>query len=502
MSASSHVAQFANALTLRRLMLVLAFAGIFAVATNPSVDSDTWWHLRAGEWMLAHRQIMTADAFSWTRAGHPWVDHSWLSQAGMALLWNGFGFAGLNLAVAALVTLAFLFVYLQCEGSIYLKALVLQLAAFSTGLYWSARPQMLSLALASVFAYILSLFRWRGRDHLWVLPALTVLWVNLHAGFAIGLLLIALTLAGQILSRVAGARGPGVLEWPGVGRLALAGLACVAVVPLNPFGARMYSYPLETISIGALRAVIQEWMSPDFHMLSAQPFIWLLLATLVALALGRRRADVTDLVLLSCFLYTALLAARNIPLFALIAPPVLMRDVASPAVDEDPAAARSPSRGEASGPPRRAPALALINWLLLAAVVVVAADKIAVPLRPSVNEAAIAKSMPAGAVEYIRRTRPPGRLFNSYNWGGYLAWTLYPAYPVYIDGRTDLYGDAFVRRYLRIVAGQEEWQAALEREGIRLVVIETGSPLATELRRAPDWRQGYADSLASVFERR
>ena len=110
--------------------------------------------------------------------------------------------------------------------------------------------------------------------------------------------------------------------------------------------------------------------------------------------------------------------------------------------------------------------------------------------------------MPAGAVEYIRRTRPPGRLFNSYNWGGYLAWTLYPAYPVYIDGRTDLYGDAFVRRYLRIVAGQEEWQAALEREGIRLVVIETGSPLATELRRAPDWRQGYADSLASVFERR
>src|SRR6516225_9135495 len=238
MSAASRAARLASGLTLSRLMLVVAFASVLAIATNPSIDSDTWWHLRAGVWMLAHRQIMTADAFSWTRAGHPWVDHSWLSQVGMALLWNRFAFAGLNLAVAALVTLAFLFVYLQCEGSIYLKALVLQLAAFSTGLFWSARPQMLSLALASVFAYILSLFRWRGRDHLWVLPALTVLWVNLHAGFAIGLLLIALTLAGQILSRVAGARGPGVLEWPGVGRLALAGLACVAVVPLNPFGAR------------------------------------------------------------------------------------------------------------------------------------------------------------------------------------------------------------------------------------------------------------------------
>ena len=156
----------------------------------------------------------------------------------------------------------------------------------------------------------------------------------------------------------------------------------------------------------------------------------------------------------------------------------------------------------ASGPPRRTPALVLINWLLLAAVVVVAADKVAVPLRPSVNEAAIAKSMPVGSVEYIDRMRPPGRLFNSYNWGGYLAWTLYPAYPVYIDGRTDLYGDAFLRRYLRIVGGQEGSQAALDQDGIRLVLIETGSPLAAALRRAPDWRLSYADSLASVFERR
>jgi hypothetical protein len=110
--------------------------------------------------------------------------------------------------------------------------------------------------------------------------------------------------------------------------------------------------------------------------------------------------------------------------------------------------------------------------------------------------------MPVGAAEYIRRTQPPGPLFNSYGWGGYLAWTLYPAYPVYIDGRTDLYGDALVRQYLQIVAAQAEPQAALDREGIRLVVIETESPLAAELRRAPAWRQGYADSLASVFERR
>jgi hypothetical protein len=500
MSLVSRGAHLAATLTLRRLMSVIAFVSIFAVATNPSADSDTWWHLRSGMWMLAHRQIMTADAFSWTRAGQPWIDHSWLSEVGMAMLWKGFGFAGLNLAVAALVTLAFLFVYLQCEGGVYLRALVLQLAAFSVGLYWSARPQIASLALASAFAYILSLFRWRGRDRLWALPALMVLWVNLHAGFAVGLLLIALTLAGQVVSRAAGARGPGVLGWPGIARLAAAGLACVAVVPLNPFGARMLSYPFETVSIGALRALVEEWMSPNFHMLSAQPFVWLLIATLAALGLGRKRIDLTDFVLLSAFLYAALLAARNIPLFALIAPPVLTRHAAAAAGEVKRPGPQSP--GTRLPPAASRPGQAVVNWLLLLVVVVVAGDKIAVPLRLSVNEAAIATLMPVRAAEYIRSTRPPGELFNSYNWGGYLAWTLYPAYRVYIDGRTDLYGEAFILRYLRLVAGQEDPAATLDGEGVRLVVIETGSALAGELRRTPRWRQAYADALASVFERR
>ena len=71
--------------TLRRLTLPglatwLTFAGIFAMAFRLSVDTDTWWHLRAGAWMVAHHQLLTVDQFSTTRFGQPWINHSWLSQ--------------------------------------------------------------------------------------------------------------------------------------------------------------------------------------------------------------------------------------------------------------------------------------------------------------------------------------------------------------------------------------------------------------------------------------
>src|SRR5574342_207667 len=218
-------------LTSARLVVCLALAGIFAMAARPSVDTDTWWHLRAGAWMVAHRQVLTHDEFSSTRYGQPWINHSWLSQIPLYLLWRALGYAGLNLATAALVTLAFLLVYWQCSGNAYLKAFTLVLAAAVSAVYWSARPQLISFVLAAVFLYVLHAFRWRGVNRLWLLPPLMALWVNLHGGFAIGFLLLAITLAGQVLSRLLRQHGPGVVEWRGLAWLAGISLACLAVVP-------------------------------------------------------------------------------------------------------------------------------------------------------------------------------------------------------------------------------------------------------------------------------
>lgn len=56
-------------LTLNRLVTAITFIAIFAMAVRVSVDSDTWWHYRIGQWIVEHRAVPPADSFSRTRGG-------------------------------------------------------------------------------------------------------------------------------------------------------------------------------------------------------------------------------------------------------------------------------------------------------------------------------------------------------------------------------------------------------------------------------------------------
>jgi hypothetical protein len=122
------------------------------------------------------------------------------------------------------------------------------------------------------------------------------------------------------------------------------------------------------------------------------------------------------------------------------------------------------------------------------------------PLSPRVNETALAERLPVAAVEYIDAHRPPGPLFNSYNWGGYILWALYPEYPSFVDGRTDLFDDEVLREYLTAWRADDGWQAVLEDRGIRLALLEPNAPLVHALEFA-GWSKVYADSQAVVLQR-
>jgi hypothetical protein len=103
-------------------------------------------------------------------------------------------------------------------------------------------------------------------------------------------------------------------------------------------------------------------------------------------------------------------------------------------------------------------------------------------------------------VEYLQANPPPGPMFNSYNWGGYLMFAL-PDAPVFVDGRTDLYGDAFLTQYLNTAVGGDGWRDTFAQYGIRVAVIEKDSGLARRLREEPGWKEAYSDDLASIFEK-
>ncbi|MFQ5942920.1 MAG: hypothetical protein ACE5JF_05140 [Anaerolineales bacterium] len=520
-------------MSFRKLVPLIALLAVFTMALRFSIGADTYWHLKAGDWILSTGSLPNPDPFSLTRLGSEWIYPGWLAQIALISVYKLLGFPGLNLLTALLVTAAFGFVWQTMREGPLLRAFVLLLAATVSAVYWSARPHIFTFLFTAVTLWILAKFRReRGSRVIWLIPALTTIWANTHGGFVIPVLLLGLEIAATIYSlllpklRIAthqkwvreelSATGDQMIEAGGDGSnsekeirggvhasdedrqlvverlkmLLAATLAAVVAIVVNPFGLDMLAYPLRTVSIGVLRDFIQEWQSPNFHQLEIQPFLWMLLLALAAMAMSPKRPKAIELIHIGIFTYMGFLAARNIALFALVAAPVLSRHADAILMRWLPG-----RRGGQELSPRLTRSL---NAVLLALIGLAVLIKSAVPLSTQFNEETIGESMPAGAVEYLRTNQPRGPLLNSYNWGGYVIWSLYPRYLSFVDGRTDLFDDAILEEYLDVWRGNDGWQEALDRWDIQLVLIEKDAPLARELLRG-GWNEGFADDQARVF---
>jgi len=371
---------------------------------------------------------------------------------------------------------------------------------------WIARPHLFSLLLTAVVSYVLYLFKWRGVNRLWLLPPLFVLWVNLHAGYALGFMVLVAFVAGEVFNRVwamlvpardpaADARECPVTSWRGIGLVVGVSILSFLLLAVHPNTTHMWTYYLETVRIGALQDFIQEWQSPDFHELYTHPFIWMLLATLAAVGLSGRRVDGTDLALVGMFAYASLLAGRNFGPFALVTAPVLSRHVAAILRRCGWPRQRRPRA------PRRRVRLGWVNVLLLVVVVALAVVKLWTPLSPAFNERVQRESLPVDAVAWIRRHQPEREMFNPYNWGGYLIWELWPDYRVFVDGRTDLYGDVFLREYAAVQGGRPGLANTLAAYDVNLVLTYPDDPLSRELACTGGWEEVYRDGVAVIWTR-
>jgi hypothetical protein len=296
--------------------------------------------------------------------------------------------------------------------------------------------------------------------------------------------------------RPASFRPAGVFTQP-FRHLFLVGILATLAVAINPAGPVMLLYPFKTVSIGVLQEFIQEWQSPDFHSLQVQPFLWLIFLTLAAVGASERRLALVDFLLFAGLAYMGFLAGRNVALFALAAPVVLTRH-AEPALKRlltALGAHPSPAPGTRATPRL----LRRINVVLLGLLILAAAFKAALVAPPAANQVYFEEFLPVEAVAFLEAETPDGRLFNSYNWGGYLLWHL-PEYPVFVDGRTDLYDDDLLQTWLQTVRAEGDWQGVLDSWDVGVVLVEPEMPLAGALHAA-GWARAYVDDVAVVYTR-
>jgi hypothetical protein len=461
-----------------RVFVAVVFLGLFAMAARNVTDPDLWWHLKTGQYIAQHRSVPHTDPFSYTRGGQPWVAHEWLTELLLYGIERVAGWGGLIAAFSAVLCAAFYLLYLRCGSGPYVAGVAALYAALATIPVWGVRPQVLSLLLTSLWLFVLERSE-RNPKLLWWTPPLMLLWVNLHAGFALGLALSAIFLTGEWIEHITGGN-------PRSPRLRNAGIVLLLnllIVPLNPNGLRMFSYPIETLRSAAMQNYIAEWASPDFHRADYLPFLLVVLGTFAALSWSSLRVRPRDLLLLVVSLYAGLCSIRMVPLFVLIAVPLICRRLA-----QWPAIERSQRPQAASGN--------LFNAGIALAMAAFAGLHIFQVIQR--QPLAEAQHFPLRAATFLQ-THPAGRIFNHYDWGGYLIWRLYPSTPVFIDGRADLYGEKLLDQFAETYQFKGDWQRTLQNWNVDTVLVPVDSALATGLRNSPGWSVSYEDAQAIVF---
>jgi hypothetical protein len=471
-------------LQLRRVFLTVLFIGLFAMAARNVLDPDVWWHLETGEWIVQHRAVPHADPFSFTRAGQPWIAHEWLSELLIYGVYRIAGMGGLIGAFALILCAALLVLFYRCGSHFFVAGAIVVCGAWATAPLWGVRPQILSFLLASLWLLILERSESKHELIWWTLP-LTILWVNLHAGFAIGPALIVLFLTGELIERFLTPR-PGH-NGPRLRTLVITLLFTLLLVPLNPNGTKMFWYPVQTLLSKPMQGYISEWASPNFHSADYWPLLLLVLALVAILGWSGTRVRPRDLFLLSATTFAALSSIRLIPLFVLVAVPILARPL-------QPWFSRSysPSR------PRKL-VFAIANAAVILAMVAFTAAHTAQVIRRQPQ--AEAEHFPVAAVAYLEAHPGSGPIFNHYDWGGYLIFRLYPGTHVFIDGRADLYGEHLMEQFVDGYYLMDDWQQPLAQWRITTAIVTPNSALAAALRQAPGWTSRYEDSQAIIFSK-
>lgn len=495
--------RFIQSLTVTRLLSAILILGIILMAAHPAAGFDIFWHLRAGEWQVQNRMLLREDVFSHSRFGQQWVNHSWLTQIILYGLYSALGNLGLVLYAVVLATGGMLLIAAHVEGDPFVRVFIVLLGSAAAAIFWSWRPQMVSFFFSAVVLYLLLLYRNKGVNRLWLIPLLMIFWVNLHGGFAIGFILMVLaTLAEGLkwLTENVYRHRLSDLDINELKRtfqpvlvLIVVGLVSAAAVSLNPYGPSMLLYPFKTVGIEFLQDFIEEWAAPDFHDKEAWPFLLLMLLTFLSAGVSPLRLDWYEGIMLAGTLYLALLGVRNIAVFSIVSLPVLARHLNAWLEEQNFRLNwdRLPAHG----------VFLAANWLVVIALGLGALVQIFNAADPERVAERLEEYLPVDAVAYMNENHLPANLYNSYNWGGYLIWAARD-YPVYVDGRTDLYGDDLLPVFAQTYLARPEWRDNLDQAGINTVLVERSSPLAELLFVDDDWERVYKDDVAVILVRR
>ena len=475
-------------------------------------DCDTGWHIRTGEWILANGQAPMRDIFSFSKPGDPWFAWEWLSDILFARLtaWGGLQALVLFSILLIVATFTGLYLLVRSKSNPVVAILVTMVAGAAASIHWLARPHLFTLFFLVLFYALLERVR-DGRPHLaglpvlGVLPAISILWTNLHGGFFVGALLVGAYGAGEIMRLLFLPAGPDPMAQRRQARNYLvSAAACLAVSLINPYTYHLHVHMASYLGNPWNSQHIMEFLSPNFHHPTAIFFEMMLVLALVATVHNLRRGHFTEALLMVVWAHGALLASRNIPIFMIMAAPPVGAAIHM-WLSELPqlnaagwiraAAVRFNRIAQETAETDAMPRFHLVS--IVASVLIAAV--IYAPHPPKKFRAEFDPDVyPAKAIQTLRGDLT-ARIFANDEWGDYLIYSLYPQHRVFVDGRSDFYGNDFEDKYVDVLNVKYGWEQTLGRFGIDTILLPPTAPLAGALKESSRWRVAYDDGVALVF---
>jgi len=503
-------------LSATNLIFILLVAGLSygRMATRLLNDAGIGWHIRNGEWILAHHAVTRIDPFSSSLSGGRWYAWEWLYDLAVAVIhhWTGLNGVVFFTAVVIAATFALVFRLAVRRGTgLPLGAILVVLAVAGSAIHFFTRPHVLSWLLTVVWFWILDCDDGVRRLLPW-LPLLMILWVNLHGGFLLGFVLLGIYF-GESIVRHFVARD--VIERAVTGKrarvLATTALLCGLASLFNPYGYNLHAHVYRYLSDRFLMNHIDEFLSPDFHGAAQKCFLALLLMVFLAVAAAPEKLRLAHGFALLFAAYSGLYAARNIPvssiLFVLIGGPLLWQ-----AIERAPSAtAMWPrvrgwfSRLRNYGDRLTAMELRFSGFVwpvfFVALGMWICGHQGRLGSREIMQAHFREGRFPVKAVDFIKAQGARGPIFAVDYWGGYLIYRLYPESKVVVDDRHDFYGDQFLKDYLKAIRIRPGWEQVLDAMSVDTVLLPQDSPLANVLRETSDWKISYEDKTAALFEK-
>jgi hypothetical protein len=436
-------------------------------------DSDTYWQIAVGQWIFDHGALPRVDVYSFSKLGEAWISSSWLAQILYAVSYNLAGWTGPVVVAAGSIAATFglLAHILERRIPATYAALVALAAMMLSAPHFLARPHVLAMPVMVAWAHgLMTASERRQPPSFWLLP-LIALWANLHGGFVFGLVLAGAFAIDALWNAEPSRRKPLALRWGAFG------LAALAACCFTPYGWESILASRKILDLGELLRLISEWAPADFSSLS--PFELTILA-LIAGALYRGvKLSPPRIALVLGLLHMALSHGRNLEIFALLLPIVLLTPVAQQFALQPTPSGRMTFVSAAM----LAVTLGISTWAL-------AAHQMYSPPK---------SKSPAAAVETIK-AHNLRRVLNDDAFGGYLIWR---QMPVFIDGRAELYGEKFSMAYYNALELKDvgKFLGLLKDHDIDAVLLQPGAPAAGLLDHLDVWRRVYADDVAVLYVR-